>query len=166
MKLTIEQINELSREQFIEALGAVFEHSPWVAGTAWACRPFGSSDELHEAMMNVVRESRTETIVDLFRAHPDLGTRLAVADYSAREQEGAGLDRLSAEEYEQFRSLNEAYVAKFGFPFILAVRGKTKEQILEAMTSRIEHPASLEAEQAMLEIGKITGFRLKDLING
>lgn len=166
MSLTIGQINEFSKELFVEKLGAVFEHSPWVAGAAWECRPFGSADELHEAMMNVVRESRIETIVDLFRAHPDLGTRLAVANYSAREQQGAGLDRLTAEEYEQFRSLNEAYVSKFGFPFILAVRGKTKEQILEAMASRIQHPASLEAEQALLEIAKITGFRLKDLING
>lgn len=166
MSITLDQINTLGREQFVELLGPIFEHSPWIAASAWSARPFTSIDSLHSAMINVVRESRVETIVDLFRAHPDLGTRLAVADYSAKEQQGAGLNQLSAEEYEHFYGLNQTYVKTFGFPFILAVRGKTKDDILAAMEDRIWHTASEEAEQALSEIEKISGFRLKDLISG
>jgi 2-oxo-4-hydroxy-4-carboxy-5-ureidoimidazoline decarboxylase len=164
MKITIEQINESSREQFVELVGEIFEHSPWIAACAYAARPFGSVEALHTAMINVVRESRVETIVDLFRAHPDLGTRLAVAEYSAHEQQGAGLNQLSTEEYNRFYGLNQTYLKTFGFPFILAVRGKKKEDILEAMEARLWHSASEEAEQALREIEKISGFRLKDLI--
>lgn len=164
MTITIEQINELNQEQFVELLGMIFEHSPWVAGAAWHVRPFASREALHTAMINVVRESRVETIVDLFRAHPDLGTRLAVAEYSAKEQQGAGLNQLSAEEYEHFYGLNNMYMKTFGFPFIYAVKGKTKEDILAAMESRIWHTASEEAAQALEEIEKISGFRMQDLI--
>ncbi|CAM3926609.1 2-oxo-4-hydroxy-4-carboxy-5-ureidoimidazoline decarboxylase [Paenibacillus alkaliterrae] len=164
MTITIEQINAMNREEFTRLLGAVFEHSPWVASAAWESRPFGSADDLHAAMMNVVRESRVETIVDLFRAHPDLGTRLAVAEYSAREQRGAGLNQLTSEEYERFYQMNRTYVKTFGFPFILAVRGKKKEQILSAMEARMKHTANEEAAQALLEIEKISGSRLRDLI--
>lgn len=164
MKITIEKINESSREQFVELLGDIFEHSPWIAVSAYAARPFASVEALHTAMINVVRESRVETIVDLFRAHPDLGTRLAVAEYSAQEQHGAGLNQLTPEEYERFYTLNQTYLRTFGFPFILAVRGKKKEEILEAMNERIWNTASEEAEQALLEIEKITGYRLRDLI--
>jgi 2-oxo-4-hydroxy-4-carboxy-5-ureidoimidazoline decarboxylase len=162
--MTIDQVNELSREQFIGLLGTIFEQSPWVAAAVWKDRPFASREALHTAMVNVVRESRVDTIIELVRAHPDLGTRLAVAAYSAKEQKGAGLDRLTAEEYERFCALNQTYVEKFGFPFILAVRGKTKEDILAAMEARIGNPASEETAQALLEIEKISDFRLKDLI--
>ncbi|RCW50344.1 2-oxo-4-hydroxy-4-carboxy-5-ureidoimidazoline decarboxylase [Paenibacillus prosopidis] len=164
MTKRIDQINELSREQFVELLGTIFERSPWVAAAVWKDRPFASREALHTAMINVVRESRVDTIIDLVRAHPDLGTRLAVAEYSAKEQKGAGLDQLTAEEYERFYGLNQMYVKKFGFPFILAVRGKTKDDILAAMEARIGNPASKEAAQALLEIEKISGFRIRDLI--
>lgn len=164
MKMTIDQINELSREQFVELLGTIFEQSPWVAAAVWKDRPFASREALHTAMINIVRESRVDTIIDLVRAHPDLGTRLAVAEYSAKEQKGAGLDQLTGKEYERFYGLNQTYVKKFGFPFILAVRGKTKDDILAAMEARIGNPASEEAAQALLEIEKISGFRLRDLI--
>ncbi|WP_028610914.1 2-oxo-4-hydroxy-4-carboxy-5-ureidoimidazoline decarboxylase [Paenibacillus harenae] len=164
MKITIGQINGMNREQFVDRLGAIFEHSPWIAAAAWESRPFASAVELHAAMMNVVRESRTETIVDLFRAHPDLGTRLAVAEYSAAEQQGAGLHQLSPEECDRLAGMNRTYVGKFGFPFILAVRGKTKSEILAAMEARMRHTVGEEAAQALLEIGKISFFRLSELM--
>lgn len=164
MKISIKKINESSREQFVELLGEIFEHSPWIAASAYGARPFASVEALHAAMINVVRESRVETIVDLFRAHPDLGTRLAVAEYSAQEQKGAGLNQLTAEEYERFSDLNQTYLKTFGFPFILAVKGKKKADILEAMEARIWNTASEEAEQALFEIEQISGFRLRDLI--
>ncbi|WP_054024864.1 2-oxo-4-hydroxy-4-carboxy-5-ureidoimidazoline decarboxylase [Bacillus sp. FJAT-28004] len=164
MKLNMDQINACTREQFVELLGTIFEHSPWVAASASGARPFASVEALHDAMINVVRESTVETIIDLFRAHPDLGTRLAVAEYSALEQQGAGLDQLTADEYELFHGLNQTYVKSFGFPFILAVRGKKKEDILASMESRLWHTASEEMEQALREIERISEFRLRDLI--
>lgn len=164
MKITLDQINESSHQQFVELLGSVFEHSPWVAARAWGTRPFASVKSLHMAMMNVVRESRVEAIIDLIRSHPDLGTRLAIGEYSTKEQQGAGLDQLTPEEYERLVQLNETYVKSYGFPFILAVRDKTKEDILVAMEARIWNTTSEETEQALIEIEKITGFRLNDLI--
>ncbi|WP_139998652.1 2-oxo-4-hydroxy-4-carboxy-5-ureidoimidazoline decarboxylase [Paenibacillus paridis] len=164
MKLTMDQINACSREQFVERLGTIFEYSPWVAASVYHAVPFADIEALHAAMINVVRESRVEAIVDLFRAHPDLGTRLAVGEYSAKEQQGAGLNQLSAEEYERFYGLNQTYVKTFGFPFIFAVKGKTKEDILAAMETRIWNSSSEEAEQALLEIEKISGFRLRELL--
>ncbi|WP_256710957.1 2-oxo-4-hydroxy-4-carboxy-5-ureidoimidazoline decarboxylase [Paenibacillus sp. FSL A5-0031] len=164
LRINMDQINACTREQFIAWLGTIFEHSPWVAASASAARPFASVEALHDAMMNVVRESRVETIIDLFRAHPDLGTRLSVAEYSAIEQQGAGLDQLTTDEYELFLGLNQTYVKSFGFPFIFAVRGKKKEDILAAMEARLWHSAAEEIEQALREIEKISGFRLRDLI--
>lgn len=164
MKMKLDEVNACSKEQFIELLGTIFEHSRWVAASVSEYRPFGTVDALHEAMMNVVRESSSDTIIDLFRAHPDLGTRLAVADYSAQEQQGAGLDQLTTEQYELFYGVNQTYMNKFGFPFILAVRGKRTEDILAAMEMRIVNTADVEIEQALCEIEKISGFRLRDLI--
>jgi len=164
MAITLKQLNGLSREAFTAELGKIFEHSSWVAAEAWDCRPFATTKELHEAMLRVVRESGEEMILTLLRAHPDLGTRLAVAEYSAKEQKGAGLSELNPEEYEKLAGLNKRYVEKFAFPFILAVKGKTKEDIIAAMEDRIQHSIDGEREQALVEIGKITGFRLHEFI--
>lgn len=161
---TLGHINELDRLAFTAELGAVFEHSPWIASAAWENRPFASAEQLHEAMINVVREASRDKLIELFRAHPDLGTRLSVAPYSAKEQQGAGLNQLTNEEYELFFDRNKKYVDKFGFPFILAVRGKSKADILAAMERRIQHTVQEEMELALSEIEKITSFRINDLI--
>lgn len=163
---TMKEINELDRQAFVAELGEIFEHSPWIANAAWEMRPFASGEALHEAMANVVRETSNDQLIELFRAHPDLGTRLAVAPYSAKEQQGAGLNQLTSEEYEVFSGMNRKYVDQFGFPFILAVRGKTKEDILAAMESRIHNNRQQETAQALSEIEKITKFRIQDLITG
>lgn len=164
MKRSLTELNGLDRDAFVRELGGIFEHSPWVASGSWEARPFGSVAELHEAMTAVVRRSSDETILELLRAHPDLGTRLAVTDYSASEQSGAGLDRLTPEEYERITSLNKRYVEKFGFPFILAVRGRTKEEIVAAMEARVLNGVLEEKVEALAQIGRITRFRLEDLV--
>ncbi|RUS46405.1 2-oxo-4-hydroxy-4-carboxy-5-ureidoimidazoline decarboxylase [Cohnella sp. AR92] len=163
-KLSLDSINRMSRSEFVVSLGGIFEHSSWVAEKAWEGRPFSSGSALHEAMMQAVTDSPEETVIAFLRAHPDLGTRLKVTDYSASEQQGAGLDRLSPEEYETFSSLNREYVLKFGFPFILAVRGRNKEEILEAMKRRVNNGVSEEREEALRQIKRITRFRLDDLL--
>ncbi|TLS52851.1 2-oxo-4-hydroxy-4-carboxy-5-ureidoimidazoline decarboxylase [Paenibacillus antri] len=157
-------LNAMGKEMFVETLKDVFEHSPWVAEGAYAAAPFDSVASLRSAMMDVVRNAGEDKVLGLFRAHPDLATRLAISDWSAAEQQGAGLDRLSPAEFEAFSELNRAYVGKFGFPFLFAVRGKTKEDIEEAMRMRLPRSAFEEREQALREIEKIAGFRLVDLI--
>jgi 2-oxo-4-hydroxy-4-carboxy-5-ureidoimidazoline decarboxylase len=164
-KLTLQAVNEMDRETFVRELGGIFEHSPWVAERSWEARPFRSVAELHDAMMGAVLASPEAAILELLRAHPDLGTRMKVTDYSASEQSGAGLDRLTPEEYEEMTSLNERYVGKFGFPFILAVRGKNKDDILASMKERIHHDVPAERQAALEQIRRITGFRLNDLVS-
>ncbi|NBD23422.1 2-oxo-4-hydroxy-4-carboxy-5-ureidoimidazoline decarboxylase [Paenibacillus sp. T1] len=158
------QLNTLSRERFIGQLGAIFEHSPWVAERVWERRPFHSRHELHEAMMTAVLEAPEERIVALLRAHPDLASRASMTAHSAEEQQSVGLDALSAEEYDRFAALNASYLAKHGFPFIIAVRGKTKNDILAAMAERLEHDGEQERKQALLEIRRIAELRLRDQI--
>jgi 2-oxo-4-hydroxy-4-carboxy-5-ureidoimidazoline decarboxylase len=164
LRIPLLVISKMSREQFTEVLGGIFEHTPWVAASAWELRPFKSRKELHDKMMEVVTRAPRDTVTALFREHPDLATRLQVTEYSASEQQGAGLNQLTQNEYEEFEAYNREYTKKFGFPFIMAVKGKSKNEILIAMNSRINHTEVEEWETALAEIRKITGFRLEDLL--
>jgi 2-oxo-4-hydroxy-4-carboxy-5-ureidoimidazoline decarboxylase len=167
MSVRLRELGEMNRREFTERLGGVFEHSPWVAEEAWASRPFASLDELHDAMMAAVRNASDDKVLALIRAHPDLATRLGIASltaFSAKEQQGAGLDRLTPEEFETFSALNKAYTEKFGFPFIFAVRGKGKDYILAAMKERVYRKPEEERREALAQIGRIARFRLQDLI--
>lgn len=165
MTLALSALNRMEEAAFVAALADIFEHSRWVAEAAYAHAPFESIASLHRTMTDIVRSSGEAAILTLFRAHPDLATRLKIGEYSAAEQRGAGLDRLTPEQFERFSSLNRAYVDKFGFPFLFAVRGRTKEEILDAMERRLPRTFAEEKEQALQEIERITGFRLYDLIS-
>lgn len=162
--MTIQQLNQLSQEEFVARLGAIFEHSPWVAEGAWATRPFASVAALHTAMTRCVEESGRELQLSLIRAHPDLGSRAKMADASVQEQVGAGLNQLSLEEYQQITQLNQQYTARFGFPFIFAVKGKTKHDILASMRTRIHNDPQTEFRTALEQIYTIALFRLTDLV--
>lgn len=164
MSLTLQQINAMDRASFAEALGAVFEHSPWVAEQAWIARPFRSRDELLAAMKRQAETGAEDAQLALFRAHPDLATRLKVTEWSAGEQQGAGLDRLSPEEFRYFDGLNRDYKEKFGFPFIMAVAGRTKDEIAEAMERRIGNDRAAEWRQALAEVLRIAEIRLSRLV--
>ncbi len=115
-------------------------------------------------MLRVVDGASREERLALLRAHPDLAGRLQMSEMSVQEQRGVGLNELSVDEYDMFTRINTAYTGKFGFPFIMAVKGSSKELILEAMQARLEHNVQQEQRQAMTEIAKITRFRLDDLI--
>ncbi|BBH19955.1 uricase [Paenibacillus baekrokdamisoli] len=164
MIITLWQLNTLSREIFVHLIGGIFEHSPWVADKAWEQRPFHSCQELHEAMMRTVHKAAPEQVLSLIRSHPDLVTRLEISEFSTLEQKGSGLDCLSPEQFKQFSNLNRAYVEKFGFPFVYAIRGKSKEDILEALKARMEHTPIEERQLALVEIGRITKFRIQDVV--
>lgn len=161
-------LNATTQTEFVEALGGVFEYSPWVAEEAWSARPFADVDTLHEAMMRVVRHRNTEEKIALLRAHPELAGRVARAGEMTRdsvaEQSSAGLDRMTEAEFARFDHLNTAYREKFGFPFIIAVRNHNKESILDGFTSRLNNSPEEEIEAALNEIGAITRKRLEAIV--
>src|SRR5206468_1754135 len=123
---------------FVDTLGWVFEDSPWVAESAFELRPFASVAALHAAMKDVVARAAPAGQLALLRAHPDLGRRAKMSEASAGEQAGAGLDRLTPDEHTRLQRMNAAYRERFGFPFLLAVKGGTKHDILEALERRLE----------------------------
>lgn len=165
ISLTVEELNGMSREAFTQTVGWVFEHSPWVAERAWAQRPFPDSDSLHLAMARQVEAAKPDEQLALLRAHPDLGTRAALSDASAAEQAGAGLDRLSREEFERFTRLNENYKSKFGFPFLLAVKNCTKQDVLRELEQRLPSPQEVEFAEALRQVYRIAAFRLHDVLS-
>jgi len=163
--VTIAELSAADRARFVEALGSVFEDSPWVAGRAWEARPFADLDALHQAMvMQVERASRQEQLA-LLRAHPDLGTRAKVSDASRAEQEGAGLDRLTEEEFIRLNDQNAAYRERFGFPFLLAVKGITKQEVLRALEERGRASRDAEFAEALRQAYRIARFRLEAAVS-
>ncbi|SDI60872.1 2-oxo-4-hydroxy-4-carboxy-5-ureidoimidazoline decarboxylase [Natribacillus halophilus] len=163
-KQTLKDINEMSRKNFIGILGKIYEHSPWVAERSLNSRPFASLDDLHETMKQTVQLANKEEKLALLRAHPDLAGRVELTTSSQKEQSGADLDQLSQEEYENFLALNRRYTEKFDFPFIMAVKGHSKDSIYHSMMERVENDYDREYETALNEIYKIARFRLEDAI--
>ncbi|MEO8370677.1 MAG: 2-oxo-4-hydroxy-4-carboxy-5-ureidoimidazoline decarboxylase [Candidatus Solibacter sp.] len=155
----------MDRERFTAALGWIFENSPWVAERSWAQRPFAGVAALHQAMVSHVARADAETQIALIRAHPDLGTRARMSDVSVGEQAGAGLDRLTPAEFEDLQRLNAAYREKFGFPFIYAVKGSTKHDILRALEGRLAGDPPAEQATALAQIYRIAQSRLEDTIH-
>jgi 2-oxo-4-hydroxy-4-carboxy-5-ureidoimidazoline decarboxylase len=152
--LTIQHINQMNKEVFVAAVGWIFEHSPWVAEKAWESLPFQSRENLFQTMVENVQNAEESLKLALLRSHPDLGTRLKMSEVSQKEQAGIGLDQLSKEKFVQFVSLNQRYVEKFGFPFIMAVKGQSNETILSAMKQRVSYTYEEECATALNEVKK------------
>jgi OHCU decarboxylase len=168
--ISLEALNALPVSEFVATLGAIFEHSPWVAERAAAERPFTSRLQLLDAMRAVVQTAPADEQLGLIRAHPQLGARgrskAQLTEASAREQRRAGLDACTDDEFAQLLRLNAVYMRKFSFPFILAVRGHGPESILAALGSRIGNDAEFERHTALTQIGLIGGYRLADVVSG
>ncbi|AFC30292.1 OHCU decarboxylase [Paenibacillus mucilaginosus 3016] len=162
---TLAEINGMPADDFVESIGWVFEHSPWVAKRAHASAPFASLDAMHDCMTGVVREASAVEQLELLRAHPDLAGRLQMTDSSVQEQQGAGLTDLTPEEFAEFTFWNTAYTERFGFPFILAVRGHNKASILAAMKARYGNTPQEEKETALREVARIARLRLQDTVD-
>jgi len=167
--MTISELNELGRDEFVRIVGPIFEHSPWIAEAAWPQRPLMAADELRMALCDVVRRSGIEKQIALIRAHPDLVGRAALAgtltSASAEEQAAAGLDKLSPEEIKRFQDYNTAYKEKFGFPFVICARLNKKDAILAGFARRMNNSREQEIRAALEEIFKIAELRLADLIS-
>ncbi|MBE9181422.1 2-oxo-4-hydroxy-4-carboxy-5-ureidoimidazoline decarboxylase [Oculatella sp. LEGE 06141] len=164
MPYSITELNQMDRETFVKAFGAVFEDTPAIAAQAWLARPFRDIDDLHQKMIEVVNQMTPDDQLALIRAHPDLGSQAKMAEASVKEQEGIGLNRLDAQEYERFQRLNQTYKDKFQFPFIVAVKHHTKASVLEAFEQRLNNTILTEIKQALLEINQIARFRLSNLV--
>jgi 2-oxo-4-hydroxy-4-carboxy-5-ureidoimidazoline decarboxylase len=162
--MTLAELNALDRGAFVETIGQVFEHSPWVAERAWLARPFATLEALHGAMTAQVERASSAEQLALLRAHPDLGARARMSAASVAEQAGAGLDRLTAQEFERFHRLNTAYRSRFGFPFLLAVRGCSKDEILRALEARTGASPEDELREALRQTFRIAWFRLESLV--
>ena len=160
-------LNGMSAERFVEALGGIYEHSPWVPAAVVDQRPFAGLPQLTAALAAAVANAGPAAQLALIRAHPELGSRLKVAEVltaaSAAEQQGAGLDQCSSEEYAALTQLNADYQRRFGFPFILAVKGHNRQSIIAAMRERLDHDPATERAEALRQIDRIAGFRLAAL---
>lgn len=160
--LTVDQLNAIEREAFTELLGGIFEDSPWVAEKAWESKPFTSFHHLHKEMAQVVKSASKAQQLALIQNHPNLGDRVQMSEESVNEQKGAGLTDLTPLEYANFIRMNQQYMDTFGFPFILAVRGKNKLDIYKAMEDRVHNDQKREFETALQEIYKIALLRIEE----
>ena len=164
--------SQLTRTLFIERFGGVYEHSPWIAAETYDAGLSGGADTaegLAKALAAAAAKGTREQKRALIEAHPDLAGKLALAKTltadSTREQTSAGLDRLAPEELRQFGEFNDAYRAKFGFPFIMAVKAKSKADILAAFRSRLANDVDVETATALAEIDRIAALRLQDILS-
>jgi 2-oxo-4-hydroxy-4-carboxy-5-ureidoimidazoline decarboxylase len=161
---TIQQVNALSSTEFEKTFGDVAEHSPWVARNAAGDRPFVSRESMIRAFHEAVHSASETAQLALVRAHPDLAGKVKLTNDSAHEQAQAGLDTLTAEEFARFTHLNELYKAKFDFPFIFAVKGATKQQILASFAERVNHSKEDEFYMALDQVCRIFRFRIEDRV--
>jgi 2-oxo-4-hydroxy-4-carboxy-5-ureidoimidazoline decarboxylase len=166
--LTLAALNAMDRDAFVGAVGPAFENAPWVAASAWTARPFASVAALHAAMLNVVRQAPDQQQLAFLCGHPELAGREAQAGTmtteSVGEQKSAGLNALTSAELGEMQRLNRVYLERHGFPFIIAVRANTKQQIFDAMRARVAHDTGIERNAALEQIGLITRGRIDALV--
>jgi 2-oxo-4-hydroxy-4-carboxy-5-ureidoimidazoline decarboxylase len=166
--LSIEKINQLTQEEFVSIFSGIYEHSPWIPEKAFHARPFLDLAHLASSMQQVVLSSSYESQLQLIREHPELAGKAAVkkqlTDDSLREQSGAGLDQCSEEEFLLLNELNHDYNAKFGFPFILAVKGYQRAAIIQNFSQRLSNEMFKEFQECINQIGLIARFRLENVV--
>ena len=167
--VSLNELNMMSSADFTARLGAIFEHSPWVAEHAANARPFASVDALHEAMVAAVQAAPADVQLALIRAHPQLAGKAAIrrelTAESTREQSGAGLDDCTTDEFARLTELNARYNARFGFPFILAVKGYDRRGIIAACEARVTRTPEEEYAENLRQIARIARVRLCVLLN-
>jgi 2-oxo-4-hydroxy-4-carboxy-5-ureidoimidazoline decarboxylase len=158
-------INRMDQATFVQEFGGIFEKSPWVAEQAWALRPFASVDDMHQKMFGVIKSASKQQQIAFLNNHPELAGKEAQAGAmttdSVAEQASAGLNSLSKEELARLSALNAAYRARFGFPYMIFVRGHTKEGIFFYFDRRLENDPDSELKNALDQVYGITRFRLR-----
>ena len=162
---SIDQINELTKNDFIDIFGNVFEKTYWIANKTYNSKPFKSFDELLSIIMQNYENSSEEEFLKIFNEHPELVVEKKLTENSQNEQNNASLNRCSDKEFNEFKNLNTEYRKKFGFPFIIAVKGKNKNEILNNFRKRIYNEISNEFDEAKRQVKKIASFHLSEIIN-
>ena len=165
--LTVMQANDMNKEEFVERFAPLFQGGRWVAEAAYERRPFSSIHDLRHAFQTAVFDAPRERQLELIRSYTPLGKGTAGGDLprlSVRDRSAVGLDRLTSEEEEAYRRINESYEEKFGFPLVTAIREHTRDTILEDAESRMRHSREQEVMVSLFEVVKIANLRLEDLI--
>ena len=161
----INKINKLPQTEFIKVFANIFENARWIAEELYKQKPFEDFDELSSKMMGIFEMSSKEKKLKILNDHPDLGNKAKISSLtvdSLKEQKNAGLDQCTKEEFSEFKKLNSVY-KKFGFPFILAVKGKNKNEILNNFRKRVNSDSQIEFEEAIKQVKKIASLRLKEI---
>src|SRR3984957_6809718 len=165
---TLSDLNVCGKDEFVAALANIFEYSPWIAEQAAAARPFDGVTSLFDAMKSAVDRAAPELRLALIKAHPDLADKTqraaGLTEESSAEQSSLGLDRLSDAEYEAFERVNNAYRARFGFPYIVCVRRQTKDSVLRDFERRLPNDITTETQRSIEEICRIAALRLDQLV--
>lgn len=170
-KLSIEDVNGMDFQQFIETFASVIEHTRLVAATVWSYRPYANLQALHRAFANFIQTDLfPEARAGIIRCHPDLAGKLSqsrqLSKESTREQTAAGLLELTDSERKELTTLNERYKKKFGFPFVVCARENKKEAIFAGLRARLGNEVADEVQEAVREISKIAWYRLNDIVIG
>ena len=164
MKFT-KNLNALSEIEFISIFGSVFEKSEWIAYEAFKEKPFKDSKDLIDKMINIYNKCSKEKTAEIFNLHPKLAIEKKLTNFSSKEQSGAQLDKCTEEEFLEFNKLNSNYEKKFKFPFIIAVKGKNKNHILNDFRTRIDNDYETEFNEAKIQVMKIALLRLEEILN-
>ena len=162
MKLK-KNLNSLSETEFTSIFGSVFEKSEWIADEVFRQKPFKNSNDLIDKMINIFNKCSKKKIIEIFNLHPKLAIEKKLTNFSSKEQSGAQLDQCSKEELLEFDKLNSNYKKKFNFPFIIAVKGKNKKEILNIFRQRIRNDINSEFEEAKKQVKKIANFRISEI---
>ena len=163
----INKINKLSQSEFIKVFANIFENAGWIAKELYNKKPFNNFEELSAKIINIFENATKEKQLKILNDHPDLANKTRISPLSPdslKEQNSAGLENCTEKEFNEFKKLNDSY-KKFGFPFILAVKGKTKKEILDNFKKRISSNKETEFHEAINQVKQIAGLRLKELSN-
>ena len=161
----INKINKLSESEFTKVFANIFENASWIANKLYNLKPFTNFEELSSKMINIFESCSKEKKLEILNAHPDLADKTKISSLtpdSKKEQNRAGLDQCTENEFNEFKKLNLIY-KKFGFPFILAVKGKNKNEILNNFRKRVSSSSQIEFEEAIKQVKKIASLRLQEI---
>ena len=163
----INKINKLSEKSFCDVFGNVFENSRWISRDLYAQKPFINFDDLSSKMLNIFEKTSKENKLKVLNSHPDLADKAKIGSLtveSNKEQSDSGLDKCTKKEFDEFKSLNIQYKKKFGFPFIIAVKGKSKIKILNDFKERITYDINKEVTEAAQQVKKIATLRINEIL--
>ena len=156
-------LNNLNREKFISLFGVIFEKTLWIAEKLFELKPFEGKDDLINKMIKIYESSSKNETLNVLRAHPKLAVEKNLTEHSSKEQSRANLKNCTQEEFEEFEKLNDEYEKKFCFPFIIAVKGKNKIEILNNFRQRINNDVEFEFKESKKQVKKIALFRLDEI---